>query len=76
MNDLSVLQGLSSVDAAGLKGPDPFAQSATSMFQPLDQQPGTAGRLRSLMDMIRDKQAENRQAASGAGDQKFLQPGM
>jgi hypothetical protein len=76
MNDLSILQGLGAVDPAGLNGPDPFAEPSVQLMQPFEEMPGTAGRLRSLLDMIRDKQAENRQAASGAGDQKFLQPGM
>lgn len=47
-------------------GSQPMAEPMMQMYQPFQGSPESAGQMRTLMDMIRDKQAENRAGNSAS----------
>ena len=62
MNVPSMLTSLLDEQAGG----QPMAEPMMQMYQPFQGSPESAGQMRTLMDMIRDKQAENRAGNSAS----------
>lgn len=65
---------MSGMPLAGLLSQEPKPEPMMHMYQPYEYKPEHDDQMRSLLDLVRQRQAENKSEGMDSGAHKFYQP--